>query len=289
MKAFILCGGQGTRLREHTELRPKPMVEIGGRPIVWHIMKGYTQHGITDFVLCLGYKAAVIKEYFLNYHAMMTDFTINLGHRHRLELHEAASVEESWRVTLADTGEDAMTGARVKRASKYMENDDDVFMVTYGDGVSDVDIGALLEFHRSHGKLATLTGVRPPSRFGELNCEGNNVVSFSEKPPLGQGLINGGFFCFQRDFLRYLSDSKNCVLERDPLETCAADGQLCLYEHLGFWQCMGTYRDWMTLDAQWQSGEAPWKTWKSGKTSEAATADIISFPAERQGRDAAAA
>ncbi len=181
MKAFILCGGQGTRLREHTELRPKPMVEIGGRPIVWHIMKGYSQHGITDFVLCLGYKAAIIKEYFLNYKAMMTDFTVKLGQRHSIELHEAASVEEAWRVTLADTGEETMTGGRVLRASKYLQNDDDLFMVTYGDGVSDVDLSALIEFHKSHGKLATLTGVRPPSRFGELKCEGNQVLAFSEK------------------------------------------------------------------------------------------------------------
>ena len=266
MKAFILCGGQGTRLREYTEVRPKPMVEIGGRPIVWHVMKGYSHYGINDFVLCLGYKAAVIKEYFLNYNAMMTDFTVCLGKRSALDFHEATA-EEHWTVTLADTGEETVTGGRVARAARFLA-DDDVFLVTYGDGVSDVDIGGLIDYHKSHGKLATLTGVRPPSRFGELQCAGETVLSFSEKPTLGQGLINGGFFCFSRDFLRYLSDSSDCVLERDPLESCARDGQLRVFKHDGFWQCMDTYRDWMSLEAQWQSGDAPWKTWGGPRKAE---------------------
>lgn len=264
MKAFILCGGQGTRLREHTEVRPKPMVEIGGRPIVWHVMKGYSHHGITDFVLCLGYKAAVIKEYFLNYSAMMTDFTVCLGKRSTVEFH-ADAADEQWTVTLADTGEQTMTGGRVARAARYLADDDDLFLVTYGDGVSDVDIGALVAYHKSHGKLATLTGVRPPSRFGELQCAGDHVLAFSEKPTVGQGLINGGFFCFNRDFLRYLSDGSDCVLEREPLETCARDGQLRVFKHEGFWQCMDTYRDWMGLESQWQSGQAPWRVWEGSR------------------------
>lgn len=260
MKAVILCGGQGTRLREHTDLRPKPMVEIGGRPILWHILKSYSHYGVTDFVLCLGYKANVIKEYFLNYNAMMTDFTVSLGKRSTVDIHEMSSIEENWKITLADTGEDTMTGGRVHRASRYFVSDE-TFLVTYGDGVSDIDISQLIRFHTSHGKLATLTGVRPPSKFGELQCSGNMVRSFSEKPTGGQSLVNGGFFCFQRDFLRYLSSESDCVLERDPLEKCARDEQLCVYEHEGFWQCMDTYRDWTILNSMWKSGDAPWKTW----------------------------
>lgn len=260
MKAVLLCGGQGTRLREHTELRPKPMVEIGGRPILWHIMKGYSHHGITDFVLCLGYKADVIKGYFLNYNAMMSDFTVSLGRRSTVELHEFSTIEEHWRITLADTGEETMTGGRVHRASRYFATDD-TFLVTYGDGVADIDIGGLLAFHRSHGKLATLTGVRPPSKFGELQCSGDQVLSFSEKPTGGQNLVNGGFFCFEREFLRYLSPAADCILEREPLEACARDGQLCVYEHTGYWQCMDTFRDWMHLESLWKSGHAPWKVW----------------------------
>ena len=267
MKAMILCGGQGTRLREHTELRPKPMVEIGGKPILWHIMKLYAFHGITDFVLCLGYKAHVIKEYFLNYKAMNCDFTVKLDEAEGITLH-GGQAQEPWRVTLADTGEEMMTGARVLRASRYLDDDDDTFMVTYGDGVSDVNLRAVLEFHLQHGKTATLTGVRPPSRFGELNTQGDRVVSFSEKPQIGQGLINGGFFCFQREFLNSLSESPDCVLERTPLESCAADGELCVFEHPGYWQCMDTYRDWQSLESQWQSGNAPWNVWRFGVAQE---------------------
>jgi glucose-1-phosphate cytidylyltransferase len=265
---MILCGGQGTRLREHTELRPKPMVEIGGRPILWHIMKAYAFHGITDFILCLGYKAHVIKEYFLNYHAMNSDFTVKLDRADSLEIHEGCGVEDDWRVTLVNTGEETMTGARVLRAAKYLNDDDATFMVTYGDGLSNVNLGEMLDFHQRHGKLATLTGVRPPSRFGELHMKDEQVIAFSEKPQIGQGLINGGFFCFQREFLSYLSDSPDCVLERAPLESCAAHGQLCAYEHSGSWQCMDTYRDWLSLEAQWQNGTAPWKVWQSEKIAQ---------------------
>jgi len=264
MKAFILCGGQGTRLREHTEVQPKPMVEIGGRPILWHIMKLYAFHGITDFVLCLGYKAKVIKEYFLNYEAMNSDFTIMLGQREGLRLYGRSLTEDHWRVTVADTGENTMTGARILRAAKYLQPDDETFMVTYGDGLSNVNLRAELDFHLEHGRLATITGVRPPSRFGEMQCDGDRVVAFSEKPQIGHGLINGGFFCFRREFLKYLNDSPDCILERGPLESCAADGQLCVFEHLGYWQCMDTYRDWMSLESQWQSGNAPWKVWEWG-------------------------
>lgn len=272
MKAIILCGGQGTRLREHTEVRPKPMVEIGGRPVVWHIMKLYAFHGITEFILCLGYKAHVIKDYFLNYRAMNCDFTVTLGDTGGIQLHDESDGHEGWKVTLADTGEETMTGARVLRAAKYLDDTDDTFMVTYGDGLSDVNLRAVLDFHRTHGRCATLTGVRPPSRFGELQLEGNRVVSFSEKPQVGQGLINGGFFCMDRRFLRYLDSDPTCILERRPLEACAADGELCVFEHHGFWQCMDTYRDWQSLEAQWVAGNAPWNVWRfrPGRTAETA-------------------
>ncbi|MBL7043926.1 MAG: glucose-1-phosphate cytidylyltransferase [Pirellulaceae bacterium] len=262
MKAIILCGGMGTRLREYTEVRPKPMVEVGGRPMLWHIMKIYAYHGITDFVLCLGYKGHVIKDYFLNYEAMNSDFTVELGSPDGMKLYRTGHNERGWRVTLAETGESTMTGARVLRAAEYLDAGDENFMVTYGDGVSDVNLRAVLEFHRQHGKTATLTGVRPPSRFGELERDGNEVVAFSEKPPAGQGLINGGFFCFRRSFLNYLADDAACVLEREPLERCAAESELCVFEHPGYWQCMDTYRDWENLEKLWQTGEAPWHVWR---------------------------
>jgi glucose-1-phosphate cytidylyltransferase len=276
MKAIILCGGQGTRLREHTEVQPKPMVEIGGRPILWHIMKLYAFHGITDFILCLGYKAKVIKDYFLNYEAMNSDFTIMLGQRDGLQLYGRNPIDDQWRVTVADTGENTMTGARILRAAKYLTPDDETFMVTYGDGLSNVNLRAELDFHFEHGRLATITGVRPQSRFGEMQCDGDRVVAFSEKPQIGQGLINGGFFCFQREFLKYLNESSECILERGPLESCAADGQLSVFEHLGYWQCMDTYRDWLSLESQWQSGNAPWKVWQWGMVKDDASRQDIS-------------
>ncbi len=261
MKVMILCGGQGTRLREHTEVRPKPMVEIGGQPILWHIMKLYAHHGFNEFVLCLGYKANLIKEYFLNYQAMRSDFTIDLGKNRSVQYHGSDHDESAWKVTLAFTGENAMTGARVKRAARYL-TPGETFAVTYGDGVSDVDLAAALRFHKSHRGLATVTGVRPPSRFGEIQTDGQRVVGFSEKPQTTQGMINGGFFFFEPGFLDYLSDDDNCILERTPLERCANDGRFSVYEHAGFWHCMDTYRDWEALERQWHSGAAPWKVWK---------------------------
>ena len=261
MKAIILCGGFGTRLREETEFRPKPMVEIGGRPILWHIMKMYAARGITEFVLCLGYKANMIKDYFLNYEAMSSDFAIELGRASSVRYLGGDHAECGWKVTLAFTGDDANTGARVKRAAGYL-GDEPTFAVTYGDGVSDVDLRKVLDFHRRHGKLATVTGVRPPSRFGDIVTEGPHVVAFNEKPQVGQGLVNGGFFFFERGFLDYLDDDDSCVLELKPLTDCVRDGQLCVYEHDGYWQCMDTYRDWQTLERQWATGQAPWKVWK---------------------------
>jgi glucose-1-phosphate cytidylyltransferase len=249
----------GTRLREETEYRPKPMVEIGGRPILWHIMKLYEASGFTDFVLCLGYKGDVIKDYFLNYEAMNNDFTIRLGDRSTLKYHDSHR-EQDWTVTLAATGQNVMTGARVKRAARYAGTD--TFMLTYGDGVADIDVSALLAFHRRCGTIGTITGVRPISRFGELRSAGDRVAEFHEKPhTTHEGLVNGGFFVFERAFLDYLTDDPTCVLEREPLERLAREGQLSIYRHTGFWQCMDTYRDYEYLNELWDSGTAPWKTW----------------------------
>ena len=258
VQTIILCGGLGTRLREETEYRPKPLVEIGGRPILWHIMKMYAAHGFTDFILCLGYKGEQIKEYFLNYEALQNDFTIELGKRDTLTLHSGHQ-EQGWRVTLVDTGVNTMTGARIKRASRYLTGDR--FMVTYGDGVADVDIRGMLAFHQRRATLATVTGVHPSSRFGELITKDDRVVQFSEKPQTHEGFINGGFFAFERAALDYLSDEPGCVLEREPLERLAADGQLSIFRHQGFWQCMDTYREQQYLAQLWDSGTAAWKVW----------------------------
>ncbi|MBE7480993.1 MAG: glucose-1-phosphate cytidylyltransferase [Polyangiaceae bacterium] len=260
MKAVILCGGRGTRLREETEHKPKPMIELGGKPIIWHIMKMFAAHGITDFVLCLGYKGDVIKEYFLRYEAMSSDFTITLGRADQIEFHTPHS-ESGWRITLADTGPDAMTGARVKRVQRYVGNER--FFLTYGDGVSDVDLDAVVRFHESHGQLGTVTGVRPPGRFGELAVEGDRVTSFSEKPPTAGGLINGGFFVFEPAFFDYLSSADDCILERAPLEQLSRDGRLQVYRHEGFWQCVDTFRDYELLNSLWNSGSPPWRVWHS--------------------------
>jgi glucose-1-phosphate cytidylyltransferase len=258
MQVVILCGGKGTRLREETEYRPKPMVSIGDRPILWHIMKTYAHYGYNDFVLCLGYKGEMIKEYFLHYETMNNDFTINLGDRNKIQLYSKHD-ECDWNVTLVNTGEETMTGARVKKIERYIEGD--TFMLTYGDGVADINIGSLVKYHESHGKIGTMTGVCPSSRFGEISIENNLVTRFNEKSQSMNGLINGGYFVCNREFLDYLSSDDNCVLEKGPLEKLVSDSQLMVYAHEGFWQCMDTYREYELLNALWKSGQAPWRIW----------------------------
>ncbi|HVF75628.1 MAG TPA: glucose-1-phosphate cytidylyltransferase [Acidimicrobiales bacterium] len=252
----MLCGGLGTRLREQTEFRPKPMVEVGGKPILWHIMKIFSHYEIRDFVVCIGYRGDVIKEYFLDYEARNNDFTISLGRSHEITFHDQHQ-ESDWRVTVADTGLETQTGGRVKRVERYI--DGDRFIVTYGDGLADVDITKLLEFHESHGRLATITTVRPLSRFGVLDVgpEGE-VQRFREKPQV-DGWVNAGFFVFERAVFDYLDE--DCVLERDPLERLAKEGQLAAYRHEGFWQPMDTYRESQLLNDLWSEG-APWRVWK---------------------------
>jgi glucose-1-phosphate cytidylyltransferase len=259
-KVVILCGGQGTRMREETEFRPKPMVEVGGRPLVWHVMKGFAEHGYRDFVLCLGYRGSMIKQYFANYRVLNSDVTLDLQSGAVSDERDHA---EDWRVTLVDTGDEAMTGARVKRVAGHLGGADH-FLCTYGDGLADVDITELVRFHRGHGRLATVTGVRPPSRFGRLVTEGTAVRSFSEKPADEAGLISGGFFVFDRRVLGRLSAEPGCVLERDPLERLAGEGELHMYRHDGFWQCADTVRDVDVLRTLWQQGRAPWRTWSDG-------------------------
>ncbi len=258
MKVVILCGGLGARLREETEFKPKPMVEIGGRPILWHIMKIYDHYGFKEFALCLGYKGEMIKEYFYDYEVLNNDFTVELGDKKKIDIHSDHD-EKGWKVTLADTGSRALKGARLKRVEKYI--DDPVFMMTYGDGISDIDITSLLAYHRKHGKLATVTGINPASRFGELKIKGENVVSFSEKPKDGKSLVSGGFFVFGRGIFDYLSDDDNCDLETGALERVAKDGQLMVYEHKGFWACMDTIRDVEYLNELWNRKDAKWKVW----------------------------
>jgi len=255
MKVVILCGGKGTRFREQTELRPKPMIEVAGKPILWHIMSYYASHGFCDFVLCLGYKGDVIKRYFLDFAALQSDFTVDLRAGGKLTLHNPQPTP--WCVTCVDTGEEAMTGARLRRVAPYLT--DDEFMLTYGDGLCDVDLRALLEFHRRSGTIGTVTGVRPQSRFGELAVDGAHVRAFSEKPSVTEGWINGGFFVFRRAMLEYVRDDDACTLEREPLERLAGDGQLSVFRHEGFWQCMDTYRDLMRLEEAWDGGNAPWR------------------------------
>lgn len=260
MKVVILCGGQGMRLREETEFRPKPLVEIGGRPILWHIMKHYAHHGHREFILCLGYKGEMIKNYFLNYHVLNSTFTIDLGRGSELELHRPA-VHEDWKVTLVDTGREALTGARLKRIEPFV--DGERFMMTYGDGVSDVDLGRLEEFHSRTGRLATVTGVHPPARFGELVSDADRVVEFREKPQTQRGRISGGFFVLDREVFRYLSDDDDCNFERGPLAALADEGRLSVFQHDGFWQCMDTYRDLVLLNELWDSGSPPWAAWRA--------------------------
>lgn len=259
MKVVILCGGQGTRLREETEYRPKPLLEIGGRPILWHIMKIYAQAGFRDFVLCLGYRGQMIKEYFLNYEAMNNDFTICLGQQQRIAYHNAHA-EQDFNVTMADTGLETMTGGRVSIVKKFI--DDDNFMVTYGDGVADLDVRAVFDFHMSHGRVATVTSVRPTSRFGILDLsEKGEVRGFVEKPQL-DGWANAGFLVFNRRIFDYLS-GESCILEREPLEQLAREGELMTYRHEGFFYAMDTYREYLYLNDLWTSGRAPWRIWKS--------------------------
>jgi len=256
VKTVLLAGGLGTRLREETEFKPKPMVAIGGKPILWHIMKSYAAYGHEDFVVCTGYRGEIIKEYFLNYEARNNDFTITLGESGKIHYHDAHG-ESSWRVTVADTGAATMTGGRVKLVQKYIGNNR--FMCTYGDGVSDVDVGRLISFHDSHGKLATMTAVEMPSRFGvvEMDFDGT-VTEFREKPRV-EGLVNVGFFVFEPEVFDYLDS--NSVLEQDPFRQLAADGQLRAYRHEGFWQPMDTFREATILNDLWNAGEAPWKVW----------------------------
>lgn len=254
MKTVILAGGFGTRLGEETVSKPKPMVEIGGRPILWHIMKSYAAQGFAEFVLALGYKGEVIKRYFRDYHALSTDFTVKLGSG-TIE-HHATEVDD-WTVHAIDTGADVMTGGRVKRLQKHLG---ETFMLTYGDGVSNVDVKKLLAFHKAHGKAATVTAVRPPARFGGLVFEGDRVAEFTEKPQIGEGWINGGFMVLEPKVFDYL-EGDHSVLEADALEALARDGELMAYKHGDFWQCMDTVRDLGVLEGLWKSGKAPWKAW----------------------------
>ena len=254
---FILCGGLGTRLREETELRPKPMVPIGNHPVLWHIMRTYSHHGFKTFILCLGYKAEVIKSYFLNYPTLNSDFTIELK-TNNLTVHKIDH-EQDWSVTLADTGALTMTGARVARAAAKYLGDAQFLAVTYGDGVTDANLANEFQHHVTHGKIATVLGVNPPSRFGELKLDHDEVVQFAEKPDLADTWINGGYFFFKREILKYLSKDEGCVLERDPLVKLARDRELSICKHRGFWYAMDTQRDREYLDELWKSDKAPWR------------------------------
>lgn len=256
MKAVILAGGLGTRLSEETSTRPKPMVEIGGKPILWHIMKMYSSHGINDFVICCGYKGYVIKEYFANYFLHMSDVTFNMRDN-GMEVHNKRA--EPWSVTLVDTGDHSMTGGRLNRVRDYVK-DEEAFCFTYGDGVGDIDIAETIRFHKAHGKAATLTATFPPGRFGALDIREGQVMSFKEKPKGDGAMINGGFFVLTPKVLDYLTDDST-VWEQEPLNNLASDGQLMAYEHHGFWQPMDTLRDKNHLEELWESGSAPWKTW----------------------------
>lgn len=255
MKAVLLAGGMGTRISEETHLKPKPMVEIGGRPILWHIMKLYSFHGVHEFVVCLGYRGYQIKEYFANYFLHMSDVTLEPA-TNKMEVHQNHS--EPWRVTLVDTGDQTMTGGRLKRVARYLDGDD--FCFTYGDGVADVAIGDLIAHHRKQGRLATVTAVQPPGRFGTLDVDGDTVAGFLEKPRGDGGWINGGFFVLSPAVLDYI-DGDDTIWERDPMERLARENQLSAYFHQGFWQPMDTLRDRNALEALWASGRAPWKVW----------------------------
>ncbi|MCP1403796.1 glucose-1-phosphate cytidylyltransferase [Achromobacter insolitus] len=256
MKAIILAGGLGTRISEETHVKPKPMVEIGGKPILWHIMKMYSAHGVNDFVICCGYKGYVIKEYFANYFLHMSDVTFDMANN-QMEVHQRKA--EPWRVTLVDTGDDTMTGGRLKRVADYVK-EEEAFCFTYGDGVADVDISALIAFHRKHGRAATVTAVQPPGRYGALKMEDDLVAGFTEKPRGDGGLINGGFFVLSPEVLP-LIEGDHISWEMEPLETLARRGDLMAFRHMGFWQPMDTLREKRMLETLWETNKAPWRVW----------------------------
>jgi glucose-1-phosphate cytidylyltransferase len=257
MKVMILCGGQGTRLREETEFRPKPLVEVGGRPVLWHIMKIYAHWGLREFVLCLGYRGSMIKEYFLDYEAMNNDFTISLGTRNHIAYHDRHE-EQDFQVTLAETGLGTATGGRIRRAARFVN--DATFLATYGDGLCDVNVRELLAFHKSHGKLATVTAVRPWSRYGAMNLSSDGVVSSFAEKPRSDAWASAGYFVFERRIFDYI-DGDDCVFEREPMERLAREGQLVAYRHAGFFFAMDTYREYTLLNEMWNRGDAPWRVW----------------------------
>lgn len=261
MKVVILCGGQGTRIRDVSEALPKPMLPLGEMPILWHIMKSYATAGHTDFILCLGYQGRVIRDFFFNYRAYSGDATVTIGKDTAIEYHGGA-LDPEWRVTLVDTGLDTMTGARVRRVRKYLDGEEN-FMLTYGDGLGDIDFDALLDFHKAHGKVMSITGVRPPGRFGELESDDSGLISeFNEKPQTGGGRISGGFFVCKQELFDYLDNRDDLVLEEDPFTALVRDQQIMVYKHNRFWQCMDTPRDYKYLNSLWISGDAPWQNSK---------------------------
>ncbi len=254
MKVVILCGGMGTRLKEETEYRPKPMVKIGDKPILWHLMNIFAYYGYKDFILCLGYKGDMIKEYFLNFEMLNNDFTINLSHPQKIKIHQ--SVCSDWSVTLADTGEKTLKGGRLKKIEKYIKGD--MFLTTYGDSIGNINIPALVQFHKNHGKIATISGVTPASRFGKMKLNGDQILSFHEKPKDSGTLANGGFMVFSTKIFDYLTENDDCDLEYGPFEQLARDGQLMMHRHEGFWACMDTIRDMEFLNELWESDNAGW-------------------------------
>ena len=259
MKTVIICGGKGERLREETEFKPKPLVEIGGKPILYHIMKGYIQHGYNDFILALGYKGYLIKEYFLHMSAMASNFTIKLGPKTDIRYYDQEKMED-WTVTFVETGLETLSGGRVARVKEFIGKDED-FFYTYGDGLSNVDIRGLYDFHKRTGKIVTITGINPPSPFGILDVEGDIAKSFKEKPTL-DGITNGGFWVCNRKVFDYITTDEKCQFEDDPLKNIAAEGQLAVYHHRGYWDCMDTYKQVSRLNKLWETGQAPWKVWK---------------------------
>lgn len=258
MDIVILCGGMGTRLKEETEIKPKPMVEIGGKPILWHIMKAYSHYGYKRFILALGYKSEYIKKYFYDYAFVSSDFTITLDSKSSPKIHSLSN-ENHWEITCVDTGYSTLKGGRIKKLEPFIKSDN--FHLTYGDGISNIDINKLIQFHLNHKKIGTVTAVHPPSRFGEMFMEGDCVKEFEEKPQLKTGYINGGFFVFKREFLKYLTPDNDCDLEFGALQKLAHDGQLMAFKHDSYWQCMDSVRDLEYLNKSWNSGNPPWKMW----------------------------